>query len=70
MLLKGKRGSEMMAGDDHTANFVQTLGNVSNLSKPPRKLEPLLGTKKPAPTLDNNTMMLVGNKSSSMIKRN
>jgi hypothetical protein len=56
--------------EGQTAHFIQTLGNVSNLSKPPRKLEPIQGSKKPATTLDNNTMMVLGNKSSSMMKRN
>ena len=56
--------------EGQTAHFIQTLGNVSNLSKPPRKLEPIQGSKKGPPTLDNNTMMALGNKSSSMMKRN
>ena len=56
--------------EGQTAQFIQTLGNVSNLSKPPRKLEPIQGSKKAPPTLDNNTMMVLGNKSSSMMKRN
>ena len=70
--VRSKKSSNVQGeyAEGQTAQFIQTLGNVSNLSKPPRKLEPIQGSKKAPPNLDNNTMMVLGNKSSSMMKRN